>query len=420
MYLPNDYVRDNGYSIRPDTPEQQVVYSYIRGLATRSPQEAIDAFYRLLWDGSAYPDNDVHAAWKDVVKAPNFEHHQLKVINRCYYTLTNPWHLDGTRDNALEALIVRLDGLSSKREYNPHTKKLRSALREYKESDYYAVLKKHLHLLRDSNAISTRRDACFGDLFADYFFIHEAGTQTRDIEKADETLNQGILQKRNSKLSHYGNELHQFYVRYGKMPPGSVHNPTHLPDKELHQVISFYRPKRSDSFREKAAAFKRQSQHSLTTEEFGRSVYHHIMQPVSQINADLTGLFGREFQKVLKQWPKDIPLTQVVRIEMFRKLLNVLIKHDESQSGGDKFCHLVMRVGSRLVSSLLLNIVMACEMVRFELEKRLAYLHHRFADVENDEIPWLVKAFDYLNIAFALNARHLGYFSLASSIPDSM
>lgn len=105
---------------------------------------------------------------------------------------------------------------------------------------------------------------------------------------------------------------------------------------------------------------------------------------------------------------------------MFRKLLSALIKRDESQWGGDRFCQTITRVGSRLVASLLLNIVLACEMVRFELEKRLAHLHYRFAHVENKEIPWLVKAFDYLNIAFALNSNHLGYFTLDSAIPDSV
>lgn len=410
MFLPPD----NSYSTRPDTPEQQEVYRYIRSLAALPPEGAIQAFYRLLWDCNAYPDEAAHLAWQKVIKASDFDQYKLNIINRCYYTLINPWHLDGMRDSALEQLIQWLDTIPSQRGQNPATRNLRDTLHLYKDSDYYSVLKKHLYLLDACAARGSEahKRTYFGDLFPDYFFIYEAGTQTHDIEKAQRGLNTGVLEKRDKKLRQYHHDLNQFYVRYQRPSQADRVNPTHLLDDELYEAIDLYRPKRQNGFKSQSDRFKARASQLSTLEEFKHTVYEHVMQPIRQFDPPYELWYGRTFGKALDSIPDDAPLTRVMIIQLFRKLVNTVIKYDDSQFGGDQFSHLVKGKGARLVTSILINIVLACEMVRFELEKRFAGLHHQFARDTNEAVQWLVRAFDYMNVALALNAKHLGYFQL--------
>ncbi|MGF1499768.1 MAG: hypothetical protein ACFB8W_23520 [Elainellaceae cyanobacterium] len=419
------YLSDAHYLTRPDTPEQRQVYSYIRSLAALPSQDAIDAFYRLLWDGIAHPYEAVQTAWKEVVKTPDFDQHRLKIINRCYYTLANPWHLDGTRGRALEKLILWLEDIPAARGHSRFSRTLRDTLRCYHQSDYYAVLKKHLHLLEDQNGgFDERSRNYFGDLFSDYFFIYEAGTQTLDIEKAGGELNSGILQKRNRELRKYCNELNQFYIRYKRSSHADRVNPTRLADDELCRAIDLYRPKRPNSFKSQSDLFKAETQQLGTTDEFKRAVYDHVMRPVYQLAPDHERWFSREFQTTLDSLPDDVPLTRVMKIQMFRRLLIALARYDDSRPGQDHLYYLVTGIGSDIITSILLNIVLACEMVRFELEKRFAYLHHKFADFHKEAVQWLVSTFDHVNVALALNAKHVGYFALSTlrdgRMPDSV
>jgi len=405
----------NDYLPRGETSEQRVVYSYIRSLAARPSQEAIDAFYRLLWDGLAYPHNAVQTAWEKIVGSPDFDQHRLKVVNRCYYTLANPWHLDDTRGRALEKLILWLEDIPSGGEQSRLSRKLRDTLRLYHDSDYYAFLKRHLYLLEgQDNRLGVRSRHYFGDLFPDYFFIYEAGTQTLDIDGADEDLNAGILKKRNRELRRYHHALGQFYIRYKRSSQADRVNPTHLSDEDLCRAIDLYRPKRRDSFKIQADIFETKAQQLITTDEFKRAAYEHVMNPVRQFAPSRERWFSREFQTTLDSLPNDVPLTRVVKIQLFRKLLNALARHDDSRVGGDHLYYLVTGLGSEVVTSIFLNIVLTCPMVRFDLEKRFAYLHHRFSEFKNEAVQWLVNTFDHVNVALALNAKYVRYFKLST------
>ena len=418
MYLAD---LDNGYSTLPDTSEQAQIYGYIRGLATQPSQDAISAFYRLIRDGNAQPNDTVNRALKQVVGSPQFSQSHLQFINRCYYTLANPWHLEGDRDRDLESLILNLETLPLPRAHNPTTRKLRNALQLYRDNDYYTILRKHLRLLtyEQEEAPEAQAPTYFGDLFSDYFFIYEAGTQTPDIEKAAGELNHGILEKRNQRLKAFQQELTRFYVRYRRSDEVNRINPTHLSDTDLARAFELYSPKRNGGFRAQAKLFHQHEQEVRSVDAFKELLYEHVMRPILQLSPIHRHVFNRVFRETLNEFDSGMPLTRIVRIQIFRRILNTLMKHDAAYLDGSYFYRLVNGQQSHLVTSILLNIVLACQMVRFDLEKRLAYIHHKFANAKNEMVAWLVTAFDHMNVALALNAQYLDYFKL-NSLDNSM
>ena len=106
------YLSDTiSYSSRPDTQEQRHLYTYIRDLAHRDDDDAIDRFYRLLWDGNTYPNQAVGKALQAIVADSCFEQQSLNLINRCYYTLANLWHMKPNKGEALVQLILRVERL---------------------------------------------------------------------------------------------------------------------------------------------------------------------------------------------------------------------------------------------------------------------------------------------------------------------
>ncbi|NEQ98706.1 MAG: hypothetical protein F6K30_18635 [Cyanothece sp. SIO2G6] len=421
------YLSDSHYFSQPTTPEQGQIYAYIRDLSQLPYTEAVEQFYHLLWDGIAGSNETVQKALKQVVAAPNFDQHKLNLINRCYYTLANPWHLDGGKDFALEKLILWLEDISPVRGRSSLTRKLRDTLRLYRQDERYDVLKKHLRLLNIGNGDSPtpQTDRYFGDRFPDYFFIYEAGTQTPDIENSGANLNEGIRQKRDRKLHQLRYKLNQFYVRYHRPESATIaRNPTHLADAELVQAMNIYSPRRQNSFKQQADQFKTHVQSVRSMGEFKQVVHEHTMRPIRQLGPKYARPFNRLFQTALDGFQPDVPLTQIVKIRLFSRLLTVIFQGQSSQANGDQFCYLVNGVGANPVASILLNLVLSCEMMRFDMEKRFAQLHHRFSQTENSTMQWLTTAFDHMNVALALNAKYLGYFHLSAlqngTLPDSI
>ena len=421
------YLSDTiSYSSRPDPQEHRYLYTYIRDLAHHDDDDAIDRFYRLLWDGNAYPNQAVSKALKAIVTASNFEQQSLNLINRCYYTLANLWHMKPNKGEALTQLILRLEGLPEARAQNQITRKLRAALQAYRQDERYQVLKKHLRLVRKTVAVSDQdtppQSHYFGDLFPDYFFLYEAGTQTPDISHTSTRLNEGILHKRNQRLKQFGQDLNRFYVRSHHTESASNANPTHLSDDDLLTAINLYRPKRSHSFKRQADQFKTQTHQMRSVGDFKHLVLDHVAQPIGQMSGEHRRSFNHLFQGAIAGFQANMPLTQVVRIQMFSRLINAII--NDSRQAGVSFQRFIHNTGTNIVTSLLLNMVLSCEMVRFELEKRLANLHHQFCNTENAALKWLLEAFDHMNVALALNAKYLGYLNLTpahtSAIPDSM
>ena len=149
-------------------------------------------------------------------------------------------------------------------------------------------------------------------------------------------------------------------------------------------------------------------------------ILNHVVLPMGQIGPDCRRFFDHLFEEAIAEFQTNVPLTQVVRIQMFSRLINAILK--DSGPTGVSFSHFIQSVGTNIVTSLLLNMVLSCEMVRFELEKRFAYLHHQFFNTENAGLQWLLEAFDHMNVALALNAKYLGYFNLspATAMPDSV
>jgi len=426
-FMSSFYDSKSGYATSPDTLEQWTVYTYIRSLAQLSAEDAVAAFYQLLWQGNAYPRDDVKGALQKVVAAPHFKEHQLKIINRCYYTLVNRWHLDGTQDRAIAKLILWLDHIPSERGQNAVTRTLRDALRVYQESDYYGVLRKNLYLLEGWNPEQEGHlgDRPFGDLLPEYFFLYEAGTRTSDIENAAEPLSDGIIYKRNQKIFQYRQDLSRFCESYTPHSLGPLPNPTQqLTPEQLCCAIKLYSPRREGSFRLQADQFKRTVKKLRTVGEWKEVIQHHAMQPIQQLSPNLQRLFRREFSQALNEFDDGLTMTRTIEIQIFSRLLNAIARDDDTRQEGTQFSRFFTAAGPAVITSLLLNLVLSCRMVRFELEKRFTDLHHKFAKASQATVQWLVEAFDHMNVALALNARYLTYFSLDSqgdsSIPNSV
>lgn len=406
------YLFHDGYSRRPDSPDLTQVYSYLRGTTQEASFKTQEAFYQMLWDGVTPSNPKVRTALQRVATSPEFKEYGLQFINRCYYTVCNPLHLN-QRHTDLARLILQLEQIPSKRGNSPTVRHLRDFLMAYRNSEYYQVLKRHMRLVDEvGNASAPQASVSFGDNFGRYFFVYLEATQTPDIADTSEDLSSGVEQKRDLRLKEIRRQLAAFKRSRRRARGVQAPNPTDFSDEVLLEVIEEYRPGRRHSFRNQARLFEKSLRPLRTMGDFKAALLRHVIQPIVAAKLPFAKGFSRWLQKELdKLEDNEIPINATSKIIVFQKLLAAIIKHEEGQPNGDFFRRLLKQAGPRLVTSFLLNMTLACQMVRFDLERRFAHLFHIFEKEKTQAVQWLAEAFEHMNLALALNAKYLGYFS---------
>ena len=107
-----------------------------------------------------------------------------------------------------------------------------------------------------------------------------------------------------------------------------------------------------------------------------------------------------------------MPNTDVTTTNLCRRMLKHLVVEDIHQMSSAEFKGMICNVGYQAVTNVLLRVVMFWKRVRSCLEERFGILFHTHERDRQSELPWLVQAFEHMNLALVLNAKWLGYLAV--------
>lgn len=396
---------------------KQCVYAYIHRLATDVSERGGDArqarraFQTLLWDRVAVDRRDVIEALDTVIASNEFDSEKgLQFINRCYYTICNPWHYRSDRVADLEWVIGQLQQLPEPRGNNRLTVTLRRRLYAFKQSEYTIHLLRQLRLGGYEGYNDSRRQnrGVIGDVLPDYFYLYRSTTRTADIEELEQrdfnndARRSGIGRKQLFKLK----ETYRSLDRY----PETRFNPTALPDPEFQRVWQQYHPNRENGFTAKSHKFQNRIQAEIPLQASQPLIHEYLLQPIQDVQAlNTRKKLQHDIESIWDSFELDAPTMRSSVILAFERALNALFLPSLTKQSVQKFKALVHNIGFMQITNILLNLVLGCPMVRFSLEKKLGYLYSFFEDAAIATEAWLVRFFEYMNVALVMNAKQLIY-----------
>lgn len=402
------YISDRGqfFANRPETEDERVIYRYIRQIAQKaSSQDAIEDFYRFLFQGNTHPEQAVRISLEAVLNTPEANRIVPYIINRCFYTIGNLWRIDQTRHSALRELISRLDNVPGQVPNDQTVKRLRQYVRAYVQSEeLYRPLNRQLHLLE---TLTVQSD-CLESYFTDYFFIHESGAVTRDIPV--EYRNE-IRQQRQQQAMILNQQLNNYWQASQISGQLRLPNPTRIPDVELKQTIQTFHPQRSGSYRQLARDFENDYARLEDMGSFRDSFHQYLMEPLVSADARYANnRFSHLVKDTMRPFGQDqAPLSDISITHMCSRLLQLFVSNTIDKPETAHFQNLIKQVGHRAVIAVLLKIVLFRRTVRAWFENRFGILFHIWESVKAEKIPWLIQAFEHANVALALNFEHLYY-----------
>ncbi len=407
---------------------KEVVYDYIRDLARDvSPEDALAAFYDLLCDRIAVEKPEVISHLDLVIQSKGFKQDPgLHFLNRSFYTICNPWHLDADMIAYLDQLVSRLNQLPDRSAHDPLTRSLRRRLHDFNRGEYGDCLRRQMRLGIADRRDRAQRQEVLGDYLVDYFYLYCATTRTPDIEELeqrvyDDPLQSGLGRKQSRKLEDIYRAINH-YRRLRLQGATHLNNPTRLSIQAFERGLWEYSPKRQGGFYQRARAFKNQTQHPHRYENYRPVIQEYLVTSIEHLPSRNRDKLHRDLFRALSTIESQASMAIGTVINLFTRLLNAVFLPEFNTSNILRLRRLLDTSGPASMTAVLLSLVLACPMIRFELEKKLGFLYRSFEDSSIKAVQWVVNFLEHVNLALVMNAKQLGYFSWVAQLPmlDSM
>jgi hypothetical protein len=405
---------------------KNVVYDYIWGLARHvPPEQGLAAFYDLLHNRIAVERQDVIASLDRIIGADDFKQEKgLQFLNRSFYTICNPWHLDSEMMPYLEEFIDRLNHLPEPSAHDPYTRLLRRRLHDFSQGDYGDCLHRQMRLgaYGQNSPRKYQAQGVVGDYLPDYFYLYCSTTRTPDIEDLeqvvyDNPLQSGLGYKQSKKLEAMYEAVGQYRQARLRGETDLV-NPTRLPVAEFEQGLMDYHPKRPHGFRLRALELDNKLSPTSRYGSCRSVVQDYLMTSIAALPDKTRDKLHRELVRALGTVDEQASMAVSTVINLFNRLLNAIFLPEFNTSSILRFQQYVDKSGPKSITGVLLSLLLACPMIRFDLEKKLGYLYRHFEKASLKTEQWVVNFFEHVNLALVMNAKHIGYFSVVTQLPN--
>jgi hypothetical protein len=394
------------------------------------PEYLIERFHQLFIEGTHYADPRVRAALIKITNQKNVSQEFSSILNRCCHILINRWQMQPKNQSAIPRLIALFETLphpgSAGRYTGRYTQQLRQLLYHFTTTDQYLTLQRLARVTQtEQNQEEDGQTHLIANLINRYPFLHEHCLLSEDSsyehQQTVRNIQHRIQRKFELNLSQYVTyqvRRAQLARKYKSISKASqiitpIRNPTLLTERELGASLKHYIGKVNGgyTYRDLAQSFLSHTQQASTYLHFKEDLYEYL---TSSVNSN----YGkRQFnQRLYQQLKNTLPHcdeqrpTEFLILRTTSQLLNFLVVESRQRPNHYVFVDMITNVGATGTIGLLLKIVLICRKVKPYLEKRFSILFSHYEANTREGVPWLVKSFDNLHLAFSV---HFGSVDLS-------
>lgn len=396
--------------------EEQVLYDYwLDRVRTDSPEELIEDFRRLFIEGRGYQEAPIYLALERLIKAKDAEIRFYHFFNRCCHILINRWQMQPTCQLAIPELVSLLENLPPARQgYHSTSNTLRHLLKNFTLSDDYVKLQRLARII--SSKYSEETAPRVGTLINRYPYLYDHCLLSDESPREQRRTVRRIKVKTERcfevNLSHY--VTYQVRLRQVAHAPKTseeagriiqpVKNPTLLNDKELNRALKYYVSPIEGNYTYKALSqnFLANTVYSSTYKDFKNDLYDYLITSVDYGKGQFNKKLYDVLQNTLPQWDQQKP-SEFLILRTSSQLFNYLVVESGQKPDHYIFIDMITNMGVTRTVGLLLKLVLVCRKVKPHLDKRFSILFNHYEGFSRDQVPWLVKSLESLQVAFSIH-----------------
>ncbi|NET26716.1 hypothetical protein [Okeania sp. SIO1I7] len=397
--------------------EQKIYHHFLELVLTESIDQIIDRFRILFIQCSPYQIPEISTALKKIIQLPESEAKFNYILNRCCYILINHQQLPQDKKNALKQLMNLFEQAIDKSESyyygSGETKKMLELVNCFTHSQEYLSLKRMVEVINISSANNTNDplNQPLKNLNSHYPYLYKyllmSPNSSKEHQQAIRKMQVEKQQKYEIDLSHYVS--HQARLQLSQVKKStSAKNPTLLSNDELLLSIKQFvgKVEGNETYRDYAKRFLAYTTVPQSYHLFKDSFYEYLSTSFDVESHRIQVKFKNKLYNYLQNIMSDSDeqlLNESLMMKTCNQLLSFLILHSPKQPQHFFFINLIGNLGPVITTGLLLKILLVCQQVRPNLEKRFAFLFKHYEFSTQNKVQWLVKVLENMQIALSTN-----------------
>ena len=391
------------------------LYSHLQQCRqNEKPDTVIERFRQLFIQAEDYEDPLVWEALIELAHHPQSDREFKYTLNRCSYTLINPWYTQPREHWAIPALVQLFEDVPEVPVAEYPTQRIQELTLSFKRTEQYAALRNFANLFDEEvvNSGAVFDHQLVGKQLKRYPFLYDSSLLTKDSDNHQKTY---VGELRRGAEVQIGIKLARYCDKNQRGVDSRILNPTCLSQAELRQALNYYTGKveGNRSHRDLAQMFRTYSRTVRSFRDFKEEFLEFLLAPLADVDPRfVNNNFGRALRQYLRDTLQDFDgqrLNDFIVITTCQKLLNFLVVEGRQQPIFRRFWQLLHEVGHTLTVGLLLRIVLFCTSVKPWLENRLAVLFNHHEKYACKDVPWLVDTLEHVNVALTTNFGKVGY-----------
>jgi len=419
--------------------KQEKIYQHLESCVQQEPPEKVVRRYqRLFVQGTSYEEPDIRELLEQLAKADEADDTGLdfsSFINRCCYVAINQWLKESAETQHFINELVKIfeEPPSSLSAQTLLTRRIRERTIRFNKSNYLIKMQRLRSLLTTNEAIQKDKSQPFSSilgryplLFQDSICQYESYSETtqtlKNFQKQKEhdfalaLANYITNQVRSSRLAKHFDSLTTKADLASPAP-----NPTLLKEPELIATLQHFISgvEGKSTYQDLAKRFLNHSSKADTFKTYKKDIYEYLTSSVSipYGRRQFKKRMATHIKHTLKEWDAHKPNEQLT-LRLANSLLKFLIVKSHYNIDHYFDLDLVTNLGPPQTIGMLLKILFLSDKIYPYLTSRFAILYDHYETTPRENVHWLFKSLETLNIALTIHrsAIDVSYWRSANSL----
>lgn len=408
---------------RQTRDEEELLCDYWLDRArTDSPEQLIEDFRRLFIEGGGHREAPIYLALERLIKAKDAEIRFYHFFNRCCHILVNRWQTQPAHQPAIPELVSLLENLPSPPPgHYSSPNNLRHLVKNFTLSDDYVRLQRLTRII--SGKYSENTAASLGTLINRYPYLYDYYLLGDESPREQRQTVRRIKVKTESRFEVNLSRYVTYQVRLAQVAHSPkireeagriiqpVENPTLLNDKELNRTLKYYLGTVAGNYtyKELSQNFLANTVYSPTYKDFKNDLYDYLITSLDYGKGQFNKKLDDVLQNTLPHCDQQKP-SEFLMLRTSSQLLNYLVVESGQKPDHYIFMDMITNMGVTRTVGLLLKLILICPQAKPHLDKRFSILFNHYESYSCDQVPWLVKSLENLQVAFSI---HFGQADLS-------
>ncbi len=434
--------------LSPRKQKKEKIYTHLASCVKAEPPEQVrERYQRLFIQGTNYENTDIRETLEQIIKEEETEADFCAFLSDCCYIAINHWlvHSKETKqvipafvalfENLPQAGKVGRAGKYASRSSSKSSRKIRELVTAFTQSNYFLKLQRLKRVLSTDKATQADPSQPLAVLIERYYFLYqECLIPQSNSPKTTKLLKQLQAQRQHQfalSLSGYLTSqvrLAHLAKRYGSLERAkqSINlkaNPTLLKDDELIETIQHFISgvEGKSTYQDLAKRFLTHSNKADTLKTYKKDLYDYLISSVSdtygkrQFNKRLSSFLN----STLEDWNHKQPNEKLI-LQLANQLLKFLVVDNRKNMNHYLYIDLVSNLGPTKTIGLLLKIVLLSDKIVPYISSRFAILYSHYEQTPRENVHWLFKSLETLNIALIVHhsSVDLSFWRSVKAVPN--